>query len=550
MAGFYSSELIQEIFYIFKVKEVVISGLNDENIINEILKSDINLISINQNEIQNIKTIKDQPLNALSSLKNYDAIFIDDDPNWYTLLNELKLINENNNQFPLVFICNNKFPNKRRDSYINPDSIPAKFRQEYEIGLPICYNDKKITIFDGLYHAYEENTPKNGVLTAIEDFISKNNHIGIMNIDFIEQITILYPKNQVNQKRIGILIKNSKNVEISDGDFLSKLIENELLISYIQEYNVHNKDLENLIVESSKKDNVILNYENEIKFKDTELDYKESQINSIKSRLSLKDSQIKNIESKLVNEKRKRTKLQDKIYEVNNQNNSTLEELNDAKIKFNEKIVSLTNDLENEKQEYSNHITQKDNIIDSLEEKLKQKDAELNYEKKQKDISLQQKDNLLKSKQNELDKKEDKINGLQRQNIHQLSKMVNKGYCISCFKDEISNNHAEIRYLKNNTLIKKILSPLGYLYLLLKSNPNEISLNLNLYKALKDSECFDIGFYLNNNKDLIESKWCKYFSPELHYVCNGFTEKRTFNKKYFNRNSKKDLLEYLLTCDK
>lgn len=130
-----------------------------------------------------------------------------------------------------------------------------------------------------------------------------------------------------------------------------------------------------------------------------------------------------------------------------------------------------------------------------------------------------------------------------------LSKLDNKEYCINCYKDEISNNHLEIKYLKKNTLTKKILSPIAYLYLILKSNSREISLNIKLYQALKNSMCFDIGFYLNKNKDLIDSKWCKYFSPELHYVCNGFKEDRKFNKKYFNRNSKRELLNYLLTCD-
>ena len=65
---------------------------------------------------------------------------------------------------------------------------------------------------------------------------------------------------------------------------------------------------------------------------------------------------------------------------------------------------------------------------------------------------------------------------------------------------------------------------------------------------MKDSKCFDVGYYLNKNNDLIESKWCKFFSPELHYVCVGFSEQRKFNKKYFNRNSKKELLVYLNDC--
>ena len=92
-------------------------------------------------------------------------------------------------------------------------------------------------------------------------------------------------------------------------------------------------------------------------------------------------------------------------------------------------------------------------------------------------------------------------------------------------------------------------SPKTVFYLIFKSKPKEISLNIKLYQVLKNSKCFDIGFYLNKNKDLINSKWYKYFSPELHYICNGFNENRKFNKKYFNRNSKKELLDYLLKCD-
>ena len=130
----------------------------------------------------------------------------------------------------------------------------------------------------------------------------------------------------------------------------------------------------------------------------------------------------------------------------------------------------------------------------------------------------------------------------------QSSNLDTKEYCISCYKDEISNNHLEIDYLKKGTFVRKIFSPLAYVYLIFKSKPKEISLNFKLYKSLKNSKCFDIGFYLNNYADLRDSKWCKYFSPELHYVCNGFNEKRKFNKKYFNRNSKEELLDYIINC--
>ena len=127
----------------------------------------------------------------------------------------------------------------------------------------------------------------------------------------------------------------------------------------------------------------------------------------------------------------------------------------------------------------------------------------------------------------------------------QLSKIETKNYLIASCQEEILNNHLEIKYLKNNYFIRVIFSPLSYLYLFFKSNPKEIFLNIKLYRALKNSEYFDIGFYLSNNDDLVYSKLCKYFAPELHYVCHGFNEKRKFNKKYSDINSKKELLKYL-----
>ena len=93
------------------------------------------------------------------------------------------------------------------------------------------------------------------------------------------------------------------------------------------------------------------------------------------------------------------------------------------------------------------------------------------------------------------------------------------------------------------------MSPLSYLILLFKFKPNELSLNIKLYKVLKNSNCFDVGYYLKNNNDILESRWCKYFSPELHYLCYGFYENRKFNKKYFNMDSKESLLEYLSKCE-
>ena len=585
MSIFYDSDRILEILRIFKVKNIVLSDVANRDLIDTIKKCDFNLTLINADDEN---SIDGNPLNVLPELTNYDAIFIDGDANWYTVFNELDIVKRSNEEFPLVFICNNVFPNKRRDSYKDPEAIPSEFRQKFAKELPIAYNDETINIVDDHYHACEENTPKNGVLTAIEDFLSENSYIGVMKANVLDGITVLYPRIQINEKRINIIynsLQSEKNESISLSD---KLIENDLLASYINRYNEYGENLIKFEDELSTKNNLIANYEQELSLKNSEMDYKDSQLKSIESRLSLKDSQIENFESKLVNNEKmidtlenelkstnedfsqKETTYYDRIASLEDELKSTNEDFSQKETIYNDKILYLENELKFTNEDFSKRETTFNNRIKSLENRLESVNKDFSQKETQfnnKELSLEnklmrkqdqldtlsdnfkQKDNQLKIKQQELDDAENRLDGLQHSYTRQLSKIDSDRYCISCFKDEISNNHAEIRYLKSNAIIKKILSPVAYLYLALKSNRKELSLNIDLYKTLKDSKCFDVGFYLNNNKDLIDSKWCKYFSPELHYVCEGFKEDRVFNKRYFNTNSKKELLDYLLACE-
>ena len=109
--------------------------------------------------------------------------------------------------------------------------------------------------------------------------------------------------------------------------------------------------------------------------------------------------------------------------------------------------------------------------------------------------------------------------------------------------EELKNKDAEIYYLKNDKFIKILLKPIAYLFIISNSNLNELKINLKLYKLLKSTEFFDIGYYLNKYPDLLKSKWCKYFSPQLHYICKGFDENRKFNIDDYNNNSRKELFE-------
>lgn len=59
-------------------------------------------------------------------------------------------------------------------------------------------------------------------------------------------------------------------------------------------------------------------------------------------------------------------------------------------------------------------------------------------------------------------------------------------------------------------------------------------LNIKFYRSIKDTDWFDIGYYLNENTDLKRDKWCKLLTPETHYTCFGHDENRKPNKNYKN----------------
>ena len=54
-----------------------------------------------------------------------------------------------------------------------------------------------------------------------------------------------------------------------------------------------------------------------------------------------------------------------------------------------------------------------------------------------------------------------------------------------------------------------------------------------------------MGFYLGNYPDLMNSKICNFFSPELHYVCYGFYENRLINFNFSKIDNKESLLNIL-----
>ncbi len=132
-----------------------------------------------------VQVIESNSLDALTSSQpigpasGFDCILIDGDHNWYTVFNELRLVRERALVRPggFIFLHDVDWPYGRRDLYYQPDTIPAEFRHPFaQKGMIRGRN--ALAEVGGLNSTYlnalVEGGPKNGVLTAIEDFFAQH----------------------------------------------------------------------------------------------------------------------------------------------------------------------------------------------------------------------------------------------------------------------------------------------------------------------------------------------------------------------------------------
>jgi hypothetical protein len=113
---------------------------------------------------------------ALREATGNDAIIVDGDHNYYTVAEDLRLIAESHAEvtMPLVLLHDLGWPHGRRDAYYAPERIPEQSRQ------PLVHNafldpDRPGVADGGIlveWAAAREGGPRNGVLTAVEDFVA------------------------------------------------------------------------------------------------------------------------------------------------------------------------------------------------------------------------------------------------------------------------------------------------------------------------------------------------------------------------------------------
>jgi len=141
-----------------------------------------------------VRHIAKTSLEAFDELSGIDAWLVDGDHNWFTVYNELKRIEAccaRDGKPMLAFLHDIAWPAARRDMYYAPDQIPEAFRHPHDFdsgafpGFPALVPNRGFRGMGQFAFALHEGGPRNGVLTAVEDFIEEIRGAG-GNIAFAE----------------------------------------------------------------------------------------------------------------------------------------------------------------------------------------------------------------------------------------------------------------------------------------------------------------------------------------------------------------------------
>ena len=119
---------------------------------------------------------------VLPAIPACDVALVDGDHNWHTVFHELRLLNEIATSagapFPVALLHDVGWPYGRRDLYYEPERIPELDRQPH--ARRGVHPDHSALVDAGglnghLHHAAIEGGERNGVLTAVEDFLKGSN---------------------------------------------------------------------------------------------------------------------------------------------------------------------------------------------------------------------------------------------------------------------------------------------------------------------------------------------------------------------------------------
>ncbi len=140
-------------------------------------------------------------LDAIPIIPPAEIVLLDGDHNWFTVYNELQLLylqaSKAGERPPIIMFHDVAWPYARRDMYYDPDGLTISDRHPYAYrGILPGQSELSDNGLNGhLANALYEGGPRNGVLTAVEDFQASSGIDSVIHrLPFFNGLGILVPE--------------------------------------------------------------------------------------------------------------------------------------------------------------------------------------------------------------------------------------------------------------------------------------------------------------------------------------------------------------------
>ncbi len=147
-------------------------------------------------ERASVTLVEEPSFDALRHIPRTDVVVIDGDHNYYTVSRELHALAERftGDEFPLLLIHDVRWPHARRDAYYAPEAIPEGERHPMQSG-PVFPGISGLAPGGLPYKnvAAEEGGPRNGVLTALDDFLAERDDLTVAVVPAFYGLGIVWP---------------------------------------------------------------------------------------------------------------------------------------------------------------------------------------------------------------------------------------------------------------------------------------------------------------------------------------------------------------------
>ncbi len=186
---------------------------------------------------------------ALPNVEPCDVYFLDGDHNYFTVRGELEWITRArpSTRNPIIFMHDVGWPWGRRDMYYLPTTVPAEARHAWSETLGVALEGDEL-IEGGLREpgryaiAFRSGGPRNGVLTAVEDFLCGDEGTGweITRLPVAYGLAVLHrPAGPDLPAMVRERLADLRKMAATGGAFLHACEQNFLRLYLYGEYHQH-----------------------------------------------------------------------------------------------------------------------------------------------------------------------------------------------------------------------------------------------------------------------------------------------------------------------